>query len=540
MNRLISLIGLLILSSIGGLSLFAAAGVTAAGDTVRGVPDQLDIQDIKTEFHNLRQMKPGEERRGQCAWLLNQFAVLLIECGEWYLADPLLEKAADYCPESDPDLRSHIEVSIASCRYLAGHFDEAADTFRKFYCRTASDPAEIDVHIRLAINLGEINQRAGKKREALGYFNRAAGMADSIGDRFLYANAVIHAERLEDNVHVQLATLEKCMDAVYEGDCNTLVAPAYLALARYHYRQADYQAAINEIDRACSMARKLGQLQYETEGLRLWGEIYARQNNPAMSYNCMQRLVDLRQAAGKEMERESAVHAALGAEILEWSVLNIEKGGTSSERWLKILCIVLGVLLVSAAVVMYILRRANRTHPVREGDELAEDKAEETREIQSLRNQLEDVRADLRKLEILYRGFASMTARVRQSLRGIKGDAGEQQTKIKELSSSILQNTLPERRNSTVTEMEKADARFIALLESRAGTSLNPADRNLALYLCHGLTTQEISCITGVLPKSVNQNRYRLRRVLGLPQEADLEQTLKESFRHANSGIDIE
>ena len=75
---------------------------------------------------------------------------------------------------------------------------------------------------------------------------------------------------------------------------------------------------------------------------------------------------------------------------------------------------------------------------------------------------------------------------------------------------------------------------MIARLESLIGNELNPSDRKLAIYLCHGLTTQEISTITGVLAKSVNQNRYRLRRILNLGQEDDLEQVLLTHYREAN------
>lgn len=498
-------------------------------DSITPPQEYITIGDLTQQFTELKSTFNNTERKNKAAILLNDFSVFLIENGEWFLAGPLIENALYYCASDSIELKNHLIATSASFQYLNGDLEEAEKTFKRLYEETDRDSTQIDAHIRLGINLGEICQQSGRKKQALEYFEKAESLADSIGSKYLYANAIIHAERLEDNSHIQLDILQKCIEAVFEGNCNTLMAPAYLAMARYHFRQGDYQEAIKEIDKACAIAKKLGQLKYETEGLQLWGNIYSRQNNPAMSYACMQRLVELREAANKERDRLAADHAMEADKILQWcreelGTPSSAAGKSDRQSYFGVLVVVVLLVLVICILVFTIILKKKR--------------AEYRDMVENLKEEISGLRGESIKLEILYKGFGSMLTRIRQSLKNIKTDDSQLQAKIKDVSASILQNALPERRNAFNIIAEEEDERFITKLEGSIGSELNPADRKLAIYLCHGLTTQEISCITGVLPKSVNQNRYRLRRVLGLEQEDNLEEVLLTHYKEANLQID--
>lgn len=476
---------------------------------------------------HIKSISDKTEQAYETVRLLNDFSVYLIENGDWYLAGPLIHKALRHCPADSIQLRSYITATYASYQYLDGDLEEAESTFKKLYEQTSKDTSQIDTHIRLCINLGEVYQQTGRKRDALRYFERAEVMADSIGNRFLYANAIIHAERLGDNSHIQLDKLQTCVDTISESTCSTLMAPAYMAIARYYFRQGDYPEALKAIDNGCIIAKKLGQLKYQTQGLQLSADVYARQNNTAMSYACMRKVVDLRETADVQRDREIAVNTIEADKILQWSN-SVLSGSNPDEKNRELVmswfwCIL--SILVCGTIFWWIWKREKKVSK---------------RAIEKLNGEMAELRGETIKLEILYKGFGAILVRIRQALKGMKTDDALLQSKIKDLSSSILQNTLPERKNESVAIAEKEDRALIERLESITGNELNPADRKLAIYLCHGLTTQEISSITGVLAKSVNQSRYRLRRILNLEQEDDLEQVLLTHYREANSQIDSE
>ena len=53
-------------------------------------------------------------------------------------------------------------------------------------------------------------------------------------------------------------------------------------------------------------------------------------------------------------------------------------------------------------------------------------------------------------------------------------------------------------------------------------TNLTQGEKYLATLLRVNLSTKEISMITGSTPKTINMNRYRLRKSLNLSTEEDL------------------
>jgi len=56
---------------------------------------------------------------------------------------------------------------------------------------------------------------------------------------------------------------------------------------------------------------------------------------------------------------------------------------------------------------------------------------------------------------------------------------------------------------------------------------LTKGERNLALLIRGGMSTKEISMLLGLETKTVNMNRYRLRKSLDLPQDTDLSDYLQ-------------
>lgn len=465
----------------------------------------------------------------KAAELLNDFSVFLIENDAWFVSMPLVEMAQKLCPKDSTTLSDFIEITKASVLYLEGDLDAAEKVYYDQYTHLLSHPELVNEAVRVAIDLGELNQRKGRKKEALKYFEQAVAMADSIGSHFLYAAATIHAERLEDNARVQLEMLEKCREAVFEGDCATLMAPALLALARFHFRQGDYSLAIEEIDKACTTARKLNQIKYEIEGLELWARVYQRKYDMSMSLTCQQRASELSKSFQQQNNINASIYDADATKFLLWCENSFFNNAAKEDNifhgngwwWLAAILICIGAI----GCCLINTRWKRKYHMLQENmeenlKEKGKEEAEKAREMQNA----------LVKLEIIYEGFGGMLARIRASLKAIKASDTEVSSKLKDLSAGILQNSLPERKNDFLTMMEEEDAKFISNLEAKIKSELNPSDKKMALYLRHGLTTQEISALTGLLPKSVNQSRYRLRRTLGLEQEDGLEEYLQSDI----------
>lgn len=98
---------------------------------------------------------------------------------------------------------------------------------------------------------------------------------------------------------------------------------------------------------------------------------------------------------------------------------------------------------------------------------------------------------------------------------------------MKKIASFISSYTSHDTSSQTLLmKVEEKNKDFLSELD-RQHPQLTKGERNLALLIRGGLSSKEISMLLGLEPKTVNMNRYRLRKSLGLPQETDLYEYLR-------------
>ena len=80
--------------------------------------------------------------------------------------------------------------------------------------------------------------------------------------------------------------------------------------------------------------------------------------------------------------------------------------------------------------------------------------------------------------------------------------------------------------NALLLNIEDKSKEFIEKL-TKEHPNLTQGEKYLATMLRVNLSTKEISMISGNSPKTINMNRYRLRKALNLPTEKDLVEYLQ-------------
>ena len=80
--------------------------------------------------------------------------------------------------------------------------------------------------------------------------------------------------------------------------------------------------------------------------------------------------------------------------------------------------------------------------------------------------------------------------------------------------------------NALLLNIEDKSKEFIERL-TKEHPNLTQGEKYLATMLRVNLSTKEISMISGNSPKTINMNRYRLRKALNLPTEQDLVEYLQ-------------
>ena len=93
---------------------------------------------------------------------------------------------------------------------------------------------------------------------------------------------------------------------------------------------------------------------------------------------------------------------------------------------------------------------------------------------------------------------------------------------LKKLNAFIKQYETTNKSNSTTLQtIDEKTQEFLAHLKERH-PNLTQGEKHLASLLRVNLSTKEIAMLTGNTAKTINMNRYRLRKSLGLSGETDL------------------
>lgn len=150
-------------------------------------------------------------------------------------------------------------------------------------------------------------------------------------------------------------------------------------------------------------------------------------------------------------------------------------------------------------------------------------------ELETAKNALDANRRELTGFAAFLKSNLEMTDKIQEMLReGYKMDSASIVAHLKKINAFISSNVS---NNKTAKDLlisvEEKNKDFLERL-----TALHPGltkgERNLAILIRGRLTSKEISILLGLEPRTVNMNRYRLRKALNLEADDSLEQYLRD------------
>lgn len=144
-------------------------------------------------------------------------------------------------------------------------------------------------------------------------------------------------------------------------------------------------------------------------------------------------------------------------------------------------------------------------------------------ELENAQNMLTASRQELTGFAAFLKSRNEMMERIRDMLKeGYKIDASAIVPHLKKINAFISSYASHDKSSQTLLlKAEERNKDFMVRLTERH-PDLTKGERNLALLIRGGLSTKEISMLLGLESKTINMNRYRLRKALGLPQDSDL------------------
>ena len=149
-------------------------------------------------------------------------------------------------------------------------------------------------------------------------------------------------------------------------------------------------------------------------------------------------------------------------------------------------------------------------------------------ELQNIQNALDSSQQEVTSFAVFLRSRNELLDKIREMIKeGYKMDNQALIPHLKKVNAYISQYQSGDKTNNALLlNIEDKSKEFIERL-TKEHPNLTQGEKYLATMLRVNLSTKEISMISGNSPKTINMNRYRLRKALNLPPEKDLVEYLQ-------------
>ena len=149
-------------------------------------------------------------------------------------------------------------------------------------------------------------------------------------------------------------------------------------------------------------------------------------------------------------------------------------------------------------------------------------------ELQNIQNALDSSQQEVTSFAVFLRSRNELLDKIREMIKeGYKMDNQALIPHLKKVNAYISQYQSGDKTNNALLlNIEDKSKEFIERL-TKEHPNLTQGEKYLATMLRVNLSTKEMSMISGNSPKTINMNRYRLRKALNLPTEKDLVEYLQ-------------
>lgn len=490
------------------------------------------------------------------------------------LSSALASRAIALCPEKKPD-RLRAEAILLYCRaeQLLGHFDLSIQNLHNVQSYIAPSEKKLNAH-RLSLmgrvygKLGDYNKAIELNDEAISYFKAtgdSAALAECYNERgvthhfmnefqvaerfFLQALDINRSQRnlqgiaanlnnlclYKGNTEEKLRFIQEAITINKNLNAKWSLGENYNNMGKQLYYGGNYQQALDALKTAYDYATEIGARELICDNYEYSARVYASIGDYAKAYTNLQqmyalskelqssnRLRNIEQEIAYKQYQEQKYAAEQQKQAYKIELLN-------RNLWILAILFVLGL-----ACSFYVYKLSKRRKDLelvearyqlqcseRELDELK--LHQQQLELQNVQSALENSRQEATTFAVFLQSRNELLDKIREMIKeGYKMDAANLVPHLKKVNAYISQYQSGDNANNTLLQnIEEKNQAFVQRLTDRH-PDLTQGEIHLATLLRVNLSTKEIAMITGTTPKTINMNRYRLRKALALEGEEDL------------------
>ncbi|MCD7924310.1 MAG: tetratricopeptide repeat protein [Bacteroides sp.] len=309
----------------------------------------------------------------------------------------------------------------------------------------------------------------------------------------------------------------------------------YNNMGKQYFYAKQYNNALQALQKAYEVANSIGAKELICDNYEYSSWVYEALGDHKNAYKCLMQLYIL----SKDLQSGSKLRT-VEQEISHKRYMDQQRKAELKEQAYEIELLkrnLFAVLIVFISLVVFSIflykwykRKKNmqlmvaRYNLEQSEHELAELKVRQQElELKSVQNALENSRQEASSFAVFLHSRNEILEKIREMIKqGYKMDQQALLPHLKKVNAFISQYQSGDKANSTLLmNVEEKNQEFLQRL-SECHPNLTQGEKYLATLLRVNLSTKEISMLTGNVPKTINMNRYRLRKSLNLSSEEDL------------------
>lgn len=527
---------------------------------------------LLTLFFVTLQPASAQSRQQEALQLIEKSADLLYsnpKQASYYAA-----KAVELFPNEEAnDLKAKAMMAYSQSEKLLGNFDFSINILfdGMKYVTLTNKTLQAEMHALMGMlycSLTDYNKAIELNEKATSIFKASgdsAALAICYNDRGIihcYLNEFTTAEqffkhalrinRAQKNLKKVAANLNNL--CLYEGNTeeklgyikesivlnknlkmNWSIGENYNNMGKQYFYAKQYKNALDALQKAYQEASTIGAKELICDNYEYSSWVYAALGDYQNAYKCLQQLYTL----SKDIQNGSKLRN-IEQDISYKKIQAQQRLAEAQEQTYRVELFKRNFILmviVSISLVVFILffikwykRKKNMQLMVaRYNLEQSEHKLTELKvrqqelELQATQNALNASRQEAVGFALFLQSRNDLLEKIREMIKqGYKIPDQELVPHLKKINTFISQCQNNDKSNTTLLlNAEEKNQEFLQRL-SELHPNLTQGEKHLATLLRANLSTKEIAMLTGNIPKTINMNRYRLRKSLNLSSEEDL------------------
>lgn len=337
------------------------------------------------------------------------------------------------------------------------------------------------------------------------------------------------------NTEEKLSFIQEAITINKNLDAQWSLGENYNNMGKQYYYDKQYSKALEALHKAYEYAHNIGARELICDNYEYSSMVYAAIGDYAQAY----KYLDKRYHLGKELQSSNKLRNI--EQEISYKRYQDQKYATEMQEqtykiellkrnlWLLGSVLILGIAFSIFLYKWYKRRKDLQLIEARYQLQLSEKEVAELRmhqqelELQNVNNALATSRQEATSFAVFLKSRNELLDKIREMVKeGYKMDAQAITPHLKKINAFISQSQSGDKTNSALlTNIDDKSNEFLQRLVA-IHPKLTQGEKYLATLLRVNLSTKEISMLTGTTPKTINMNRYRLRKSLNLSSEEDL------------------